>query len=86
MRKEKGSSLIKLQNLGNLRVRVGFVYRIGDKWVAGSNKTNPCSRIQNRASVMDAIRYAVYNHNAKSFAMPGPTTGLVRPYPGMGST
>jgi phage terminase large subunit len=36
--------------------------------------------------LMDAIRYAVYNHNAKSFAMPGPTTGLGRPYPGMGST
>ena len=36
--------------------------------------------------LMDAIRYAVYNHNAKSFAMPGPTIGLVRPFPGMGST
>jgi hypothetical protein len=32
---------------------------------------------------MDAIRYAIYNHNAKNFVMPAPTTGLIRPYPGM---
>jgi phage terminase large subunit len=33
--------------------------------------------------LMDAIRHAVYNHNAKSFVMPAPTIGLVRPFPGM---
>ena len=33
--------------------------------------------------LMDAIRYAVYNHNAKSFTVPKPTTGLVKPFPGM---
>lgn len=32
---------------------------------------------------MDAIRYAVYNHNAKSMPMPAPTIGLIRPFPGM---
>ena len=32
---------------------------------------------------MDVIRYAVYNHNTKSFTVPKPTTGLVKPYPGM---
>lgn len=32
---------------------------------------------------MDAIRYAVYGYNAKNFVMPAPTTGLVKPYPGM---
>jgi PBSX family phage terminase large subunit len=33
--------------------------------------------------LMDALRYAVYNHNAKSLVMPPPTTGLVKPFPGM---
>ena len=32
---------------------------------------------------MDALRYAVYNHNTKGFSMPQPTTGLVRNYPGI---
>ena len=26
--------------------------------------------------LMDALRYAAYNHKAKSIHMPGPTTGL----------
>jgi Terminase RNaseH-like domain len=33
--------------------------------------------------LMDAIRYAIYNHNAKVMQMPKPTTGLVKPFPGM---
>jgi hypothetical protein len=31
---------------------------------------------------MDAIRYAVYNHNAKSFTVPRAMMGLVKPFPG----
>jgi hypothetical protein len=33
--------------------------------------------------LMDAIRYAIYDHNAKVMQMPKPTTGLVKPFPGM---
>src|ERR1700735_381649 len=33
--------------------------------------------------LMDAIRYAVYNHGLKSGSMPRPTTGLVKPFPGI---
>ena len=36
--------------------------------------------------LMDAIRYAIYNHNAKSTAMLRPTTELVRPFPGLGQS
>jgi len=31
---------------------------------------------------MDAVRYAIYNHNAKPLPMPAPTIGLVKNYPG----
>jgi PBSX family phage terminase large subunit len=34
--------------------------------------------------LMDAIRYAIYNPNSKSTALPRLTTGLVRPFPGLG--
>ena len=33
--------------------------------------------------LMDAIRYAIYNYSARGSAMPRPTTGLVKPFPGM---
>jgi phage terminase large subunit len=39
--------------------------------------------IKDNDHLMDAIRYAVYNHNAKNFVMPRPTTNLVKPFPGM---
>ena len=39
--------------------------------------------VKDNDHLMDAIRYAIYNHNAKSFVMPAPTIGLVRPFPGM---
>jgi PBSX family phage terminase large subunit len=39
--------------------------------------------IKENDHLMDALRYAVYNHNQKSFVMPKPTTGLVRPFPGI---
>jgi PBSX family phage terminase large subunit len=34
--------------------------------------------IKENDHLMDALRYAVYNHNAKGFTMPGPTTVRVR--------
>jgi PBSX family phage terminase large subunit len=33
--------------------------------------------------LMDALRYAVYNHNTKGFSMPAPTIGIVRGFPGL---
>jgi phage terminase large subunit len=39
--------------------------------------------IKENDHLMDAIRYAVYNHKKSSTFMPKPTTGLVRPFPGM---
>jgi hypothetical protein len=39
--------------------------------------------IKENDHLMDVLRSAVYNHNAKSFVMPRPTTGLVTPFPGM---
>ncbi len=32
---------------------------------------------------MDALRYAVYNHAAKSFSIPRPTIGVIKPFPGL---
>jgi hypothetical protein len=34
-------------------------------------------------SVPSFLRYAVYNYSARSVTMPKPTTGLVKPFPGM---
>ena len=40
-------------------------------------------RLKENDHLMDAIRYAIYNHNAKVMTMPKPTTGLVKPFPNM---
>jgi hypothetical protein len=44
------------------------------------NKEEP---VKENDHLMDALRYAVYNHAVKSFVVPAPTIGLVKPFPGM---
>ena len=39
--------------------------------------------IKENDHLMDALRYAVYNHRSGTSVMPRPTTGLVKPLPGM---
>jgi len=39
--------------------------------------------IKENSHLMDPLQYAVHNHTTKSGAMPRPTTGLIKPYPGM---